>query len=129
MSNKPNVAIVGGGLGGSTVAILLQRAGYHCKIYEQSPAFQRVGAGINLAPNSLRVMRELGLLSAMLELGNQPKEKANRHWQTGELSYRADIPALEKEYGAPFVAIHRGDFQTLLGKAIKPGTIEFGKRL
>ena len=73
MSSKPRVAVVGGGIGGTTAAILLQRAGYECKVYEQASAHARVGAGINLAPNSTRIFRELGLEPQMKKVGIQPK--------------------------------------------------------
>jgi 2-polyprenyl-6-methoxyphenol hydroxylase-like FAD-dependent oxidoreductase len=58
--DRPRIAIVGGGIGG-TAAILLQQAGYDCALYEQAREVQRVGAGINFAPNSTRIFRSIGL--------------------------------------------------------------------
>lgn len=46
--STPRIAIVGAGLGGTAAAALMQRAGYSVRLYEQAPAFSRLGAGIHL---------------------------------------------------------------------------------
>jgi|GEM_PF-5733890 len=51
------VAIIGAGIGGLTAAACLRRVGIDVRIYEQARAFTRLGAGIQQAPNSLRVLR------------------------------------------------------------------------
>ena len=68
MAHKPRIAIVGGGLGGVTAAILLQDLGYQVCVYEQAPEITRVGAGIQLSPNVMRVMRYLGLEKKMFQV-------------------------------------------------------------
>ena len=129
LAGQHEIAIIGGGLGGTTAAILLQRAGFPCLVYEQASAFSRVGAGINLAPNSLRVLRQLGVLEHLLQCGLQPREKISRDWASGQVTYRADICALAEKYEAPFLAIHRADLQAVLSAAMAPDTVAFGKRL
>jgi 6-hydroxynicotinate 3-monooxygenase len=128
-TRKPRIAIVGGGIGGTTLAIQLQRAGYPCKVYEQAPAFARVGAGINLAPNSTRIFRELGLEPQMKRVGVQARLKFSREWDSGKFLFTVPVPELVERYGAPFFAFHRGDLQDALSSALEPGTIEFNKRL
>lgn len=129
MSSKPRIAVVGGGIGGTTAAILLQRAGYDCKVYEQAPAHARVGAGINLAPNSTRIFRELGLEPQMKKVGIQPRLKFSREWDTGEVLFTVPVPELQERYGAPFFAFHRGDLAEVLASALQPDTLLYGKRL
>lgn len=51
MPTTQKIAIVGSGLGGAAAATLLQKAGFHVDIYEQAPAFSRIGAGIHMGPN------------------------------------------------------------------------------
>src|SRR5213595_1549374 len=46
VQGKPRIAVIGAGLGGTVAAALLQRAGYQVRLYEQAPAFSRLGAGI-----------------------------------------------------------------------------------
>ncbi len=67
MPSDLRIAIVGGGLGGLTAAILLQRLGYKPVVYEQAPQIARIGAGINLYANTTRIFKTLGLDSAIRE--------------------------------------------------------------
>lgn len=46
MRRDLRIAVIGAGLGGMTTAGLLQRAGFGVRVYEQAPAFSRIGAGI-----------------------------------------------------------------------------------
>ncbi len=50
MSKQPRIAVVGAGLGGAAAAGLLQKAGFTVDLYEQSPAFSRLGAGSPWCP-------------------------------------------------------------------------------
>jgi salicylate hydroxylase len=53
--------VVGGGLGGVAAAAALTQAGIDVRVYEQAPQLNEVGAGVVLAPNSLRLLERLGL--------------------------------------------------------------------
>lgn len=129
MAGKPHIAIVGGGIGGTCAAILLQQRGYGCTVYEQAPAYARVGAGINLAPNSTRIFRAMGLEDQMLAAGIRPRVKYSREWDSGKILFTIPVPELEARYAAPFLAFHRGDLQRVLTSAVAPDTFRFGKRL
>ena len=48
MSQKLRIAVIGAGLGGASAASLLHRAGFKVRVYEQAPAFSRLGAGIHV---------------------------------------------------------------------------------
>lgn len=129
-SAQVDIAIIGAGLGGTAAAGLLQRAGYSVKVFEQAPAFSRLGAGIHLGPNVMRVMRPLGLYDDLMRTGLEPIRWLSREWDTGEVAL--DLPLAEqteKLYGAPYITVHRGDFHTFLTSCVEPGTIEFAKCL
>jgi len=49
--------VVGGGIGGMAAAVALIRRGIEVRVYEQAPRLAEVGAGVVLAPNSLRLLR------------------------------------------------------------------------
>ena len=62
MSNKKiSVAVVGAGMGGLAVAATLRRVGIDVQVYEQAARFARIGAGIQMLPNSMKVLRGIGI--------------------------------------------------------------------
>ena len=67
MTRTPlSIAIVGAGMGGLTAASTLRLFGFDVHLYEQASRFTRIGAGIQMMPNSMKVLR--GIHSAYLEL-------------------------------------------------------------
>jgi 6-hydroxynicotinate 3-monooxygenase len=121
MASNLRIAIVGGGLGGTTAGILLQRAGYDVKIYEQAPQIERIGAGIHLQANVMRIMRRLGLHEQLSSIGLAAKSWLSREWDTGRVLFAPDM--------GDWLVLHRGDLQVALTAALKPETMNFGKRL
>ena len=65
IARRTSIAIVGGGIGGLTVAASLLRAGFDVHVYEQASALGEVGAGINIGPNASRVLHRLGIAEAL----------------------------------------------------------------
>ena len=126
---KLTIAIVGAGLGGLTAAILLQRAGYPVRVYEQAPEIARIGAGINLGQNILRVMHHLGLSDAMYQTGLVPERHLSREWDTGRVLFDVPLQDWAARYGMPNLIMHRGDLQASLAAALDPGTIVFDRHL
>jgi 2-polyprenyl-6-methoxyphenol hydroxylase-like FAD-dependent oxidoreductase len=55
------VLIVGGGITGTSLAVLLARAGMSVDLAERRPEWSVLGSGITLQGNALRVLRELGV--------------------------------------------------------------------
>jgi len=124
-----SVAVVGAGIGGATAALLLQKAGFECHVYEQTRAVTRIGAGINLYPNGTRVLQSLGLLKGLFTIGLQHDVKRSRDFDTGRLTYSIECKTLEDLYGAPVLTIHRGDLAQILTSALKPGTLHLARSL
>ena len=56
--------ISGGGIGGLITAYALAHKGFPVRLFEQSPEFREVGAGIQLGPNIFRVLEKVGLTYA-----------------------------------------------------------------
>src|SRR5262249_32130152 len=63
----PAIAILGGGIGGLAAAAFLRRAGLACTVYEQAAQLREIGAGLVVAPNAARLLRQLGVLDAFEE--------------------------------------------------------------
>ena len=130
---KDEIAIIGAGLGGLTCALALARAGQTVAVYEQAPVLGEVGAGITLSPNSSRIMIALGLEAGMRRLGVVPSHQLTQNLQTGKiLVERERGNAVESQYGAPYIHLHRADLHGLLADALElaqPGAIRLGHPL
>lgn len=130
MSFKGNVAIVGAGIGGLALAGFLSRQGVNLTVYEQAKAFLRIGAGIQMSPNAVRVLRELGLEPLVRQIAFAPRSWSNRVWDSGaalfDLTFGAEA---ESRYGAPYLLLHRGDLHDALLGAVPAAVLTFGKDL
>ena len=83
------VGIAGGGLGGLAAALFLLRAGVEdVRVFEQQSALQEIGAGIQIAPNAVRLLQRLGLSDALLAVAvpfEVPWEF--RRWEDGRVLF------------------------------------------
>src|SRR3954469_17612081 len=99
-----NIAIVGAGIGGLAAAALLQRAGHDVNVYEQAPRFARVGAGIQMAPNAVKVLRELGVEEPLRRIAFRSDVALSREWNTGEVTSTLKLGReVEERFGAPYL--------------------------
>jgi 6-hydroxynicotinate 3-monooxygenase len=130
MKRSTKIAVIGAGLGGLTVAGLLQRSGFSVKVFEQASAFSRIGAGIHLSSNVMFVMRRLGIEKTLSDIGLHPDAFVSRQWDTGEILFELPFdPGSEAHYGAAYINVHRGDLHAVLESALEHGTVAFGKKL
>ena len=130
MGTKPAVAIVGAGIAGLTAAATLRKIGIDAVIYEQAPAFARIGAGIQMNPNATRVLRGLGLEGRVRAAGFMPQAGYNRAWDTGEVTYLHPMGnAIEERFGAPDISLHRADLHAALAAINPPDVVRFNKKL
>ena len=130
MSQVRRIAVVGAGLGGLTAAGFLQRAGFTVKVYEQAPAFSRIGAGIILSANVTKVLRRLGIEPGLIAAGIKSRCYISRAWDTGATLYEITFDAASEErFGGPYLNIHRGDLHAVLERGVAPGTIAFNHEL
>lgn len=90
MDKSVKIAIVGAGLGGAAAATLLQKAGFDVEVYEQAPEFSRLGAGIHVGPNGMKVFRRMGLEKALEDMGSHPDFWLSRDGNSGD--YLSRIP-------------------------------------
>jgi salicylate hydroxylase/6-hydroxynicotinate 3-monooxygenase len=110
-----SVAIIGAGMGGLATAAALRRVGVEVTVYEQARAFARVGAGIQIGCNAMKVLRTLGLEANLRAAAFYPRSWNNRDFDTGVVRFDMIFgEAAEERYGAPYLLAHRGDLHAAL---------------
>ena len=124
---REKVAVVGAGIGGLAVAATLARVGVEVEVFEQAGRFARVGAGIQMMPNSMKVLRELGLEERLRSVAFAPRSHLNRLWDTGEVTN--ELPMPETRFGAPYLCLHRAELHAALAACVPAGRVHLGKRL
>ena len=126
----PSIAIIGAGIGGLTLAALMLEQGAPVQIFEQAGAFARVGTGIQMGPNAMKVLTRLGLHRDLAQVAYSPATLANREWDTGALTFELPVGSTAVErYGAPYYLLHRGDLHELLQRRVPAEVIRLGSRL
>jgi 5-methylphenazine-1-carboxylate 1-monooxygenase len=111
------VMVIGAGIGGLTAALSLHAAGIDTQVYESVADIRALGVGINLQPNAVRELIELGLADSLAASGIETAELRyyNKH---GQLIW-AEPRGRAAGYEWPQYAIGRGDLQMILLTAVK----------
>jgi len=106
------IAVVGGGIVGLTLALHLKRRGIECRVYETAPKIEPLGVGITLLPHAMREFTALGLQDALRQVSIENRESAffNQH---GQLIYK-EPRGLYAGYDVPELGIHRGSLHKVL---------------
>lgn len=125
--SRPSIAIVGAGMGGLAVAATLRQVGIDVAVYEQAHQFARIGAGIQMLPNSSHVLRGIGILDKLRAKAFEPYSHLNRVWDTGEV--KRELPMPDTLYGAPFLCMHRADLHDALLSVLPSDIIHLNKKL
>ncbi|WP_407285613.1 FAD-dependent monooxygenase [Streptomyces sp. BP-8] len=133
---QPTAIVIGGGIGGLTAAVALDRRGWSVTVLERAAApasgvghpatseggARRGGAGIGLAPNALRALDTLAA-------GDAVRARAARQ-ATGELRLpsgrrlaRTDDAAAVRRFGGPVLVAHRADLIALLAARLPDGAV------
>lgn len=109
------VIIIGGGIGGLTLALSLHARGMSPVVYEAARTIRPVGTGINLLPHAVSELAELGLLDALRNIGIQTRELRylNRFGQNVWIEPRG----IGAGHHVPQISVHRGRLHDLLWNA------------
>ncbi len=109
------IAVVGGGICGLSLALNLHARGISCRVYERAPEIKELGVGITLLPHAMREFAKLGVADALLAAGIENVESCffNRF---GQLIYK-EPRGRSAGYQFPEVGIHRGRLHLILYRA------------
>ena len=112
------VLVIGGGIGGLTLALSLHQAGIPCKVFEAAPAVKALGVGVNLLPHGMRELTELGLQEKIAAVAVETQELRfyNRY---GQFIFK-EARGRYAGYEWPQLSTHRADLhEVLLGETRK----------
>lgn len=121
------IAIIGGGIGGLCAAVTLQKQGHSVKVYETSPTFQPVGAGIGIGSNAMQALMKIGVGEQVFEKGNILHTQMFQNAQ-GRTLNTIDFSVLKKRFGQENITIHRADLHRTFLEALEPNTIHYNKK-
>lgn len=123
-TSDQTVLIIGGGIGGLGAAIGFQEVGFDIEVYERTPEFREVGAGLTIMRNGLEALDELGGHEAAVRAGTIPRVGEFRtpdgsvlreiHFQS-ILPSDSDMPVM--------ITLHRADLQRILRERVADGDV------
>jgi salicylate hydroxylase len=126
----PEIAVVGAGVAGLTLAAALVRRGLASVIFEQATGLTEIGAGVQIAPNASRLLHRLGLAAKLEEVAVRPAATEFRRWDDDRLIARTELGTeCERRFGAPYYTIHRADLRNALASLVSGVPIRLGWRL
>ncbi len=112
------IVVAGAGIGGLAAALALARDGHEVEVAERAPELTEVGAGLQLSPNAMKVLRALGLADAIEARASKPEALEMRLGKSGLTIFSIPMgDAAVKRYGAPYLHVHRADLQSVLRDA------------
>jgi len=124
---KIAIAVIGAGMGGLTAAAALRRIGADVQVYEQAHQFARVGAGIQMLPNAMKVLRGIGIEERLRQIAFEPVSHLNREWDTGAIM--RELPMSETTFGAPYLCMHRAELHDALLSLVPRQIVHLDKKL
>ncbi|KAL9089185.1 MAG: hypothetical protein Q9159_002656 [Coniocarpon cinnabarinum] len=144
------VAIGGAGVAGLAASIALVESGHKVTVYESRPNIEMVclqrralsakktnslsiqlGAGIQMAPNMTRLLRELGLHDLLQRDVVKPQTYTIRRWSNGAIIGGMNMGEFETKFGSPYIQVRRCELlDALSNKAQEKGVVfRFGAKI
>ncbi len=112
----PEILIAGGGIAGLATALALARqTPQPVTVLERRTEFSEAGAGIQLSPNAVHVLRRLGIADRLAPHVGVPSSIIVRDGASGRVLQRLPLGDwIAQRHGAPYWVAHRRDLQAAL---------------
>ncbi|KAF8923108.1 hypothetical protein BGZ58_003345 [Dissophora ornata] len=132
-SSNPKILIIGAGIGGVTLALLLEKASIDYEIYERARELKALGSGIGIAPNVMPMLEQLGIREDLRNIWQLFKQmdvySEAPDGQSLEIESRTEFTELEELSGYPSISMARPEFHAILLSHVPAHKIHFGKRV
>jgi 6-hydroxynicotinate 3-monooxygenase len=127
---KLSIAVIGAGMGGLATAAALRQAGIDVTVYEQAARLERLGAGIQIGCNAMKVLRAFGLEPTLRAATFYPRSWNNKDYDTGDIRFDMIFgESAERRWGAPYLLAHRGDLHAALASVVRQSDLRLGHKL
>ena len=120
LTQQHPVVVVGGGIGGVAMALALGRQGHRVQLLEQADQIGAIGYGVQMGPNVMPMLDELGVGAEVRAAAYFPKDIMLYDYLTGQTLSHIPLQTTEfaeRYQSQPYIAIHRVDMHELLLKA------------
>jgi salicylate hydroxylase len=124
--SRPDIVIVGGGIGGLFAAGALIAQGLQVSVYEQAPALGEIGAGVYLTPNSVRHLQRVGLGPSVEKYGARVGSDSQYFRHDG--TPIAPVQVTDSSGWNATFGMHRADLVELLARALPAELVHTGHR-
>ncbi|KAF9953853.1 hypothetical protein BGZ72_005104 [Mortierella alpina] len=125
---RPRVLIVGAGVGGITLAILLEKAEVPYDVYERAAEVKPLGAALYLGPNVAPLFRQIGIYDEFVA-HSKPCESINVFTEHREPSFNIDFGPVKEMGGSDGYIITRPTLYNILLKKVPPERIHNSKKV
>lgn len=109
------IVIAGGGIAGLAAALCLEKCGFRVLVFEKAKSFDTIGAGIQLSPNAIRVLDEIGIGKQIRNSSFAPNGIDIHSASNGKIINTVPLGTeIKSRYGLPYLTIHRSDLHSVL---------------
>ena len=126
VEKRPNVVVIGGGIGGLFAANALIAHGLRVSVHEQAPSLGEVGAGVFLTPNSVRQLQRVGLGPAVEKRGARVGAESRYFRHDG--TPIAPVQVTDSSGWNATFGMHRADLVEMLAAGLPPEVVHTGHR-
>jgi salicylate hydroxylase len=129
VARTARVVIIGGGIGGLTAAAALRLQGFEVQVHERATELGEVGAGLQIGPNAVKVLRALGVLDQLRPLCWEPTNVVSLKYDDATLRFREPLASVShRAYGDAYLTGHRADVLAALHGKLPDSQIHLGAR-
>lgn len=112
-----NITVIGAGIGGLAAALALHRRGANVTVLEQAAEIAEVGAGLQISPNGLAVLRALDLETDLAAKAVQAQAVVLKDYRRPKTVVRLDLARLAADQR--YYMVLRSDLINLLAAAVR----------